>query len=563
MFVRLGRAVSKSCFNGRKCYNARQISNSRLFPGRWNFRWPLISGLAIAGSITVAALYGSMIESDTGVDLNSIEFSNGVTVEELQNHKTEADGVWVVINGYVYDLTEFMYIHPGGKGIILKYAGRDASKIFNPIHAKDIVDKFLPKDKHLGKLIGELPEEEEDLTLEEIERMEKAEHKPPLSQIFNVSDFQYVARETLPPNAWAYYSSAADDEITFRENHYSFHRVFFNPKILVDVKDVDCSTSFLGEPTSVPFYCSATALAKLGYEGGEVSIAQGCGRAGVIQMFSTLASCSFDEITDLAKPDQLQWFQLYVNPDRSVSYGLIDKCEEKNIKGIFVTVDAPVLGNREKDRRLKFIDDLDILDGDSLNRDEGAARLLSPFIDTALTWKDILDFKSKTKIPIVIKGIQRPQDVVLAAENGVDAVVLSNHGGRQLEFARAPLEVLADTMPLLKSKKLDDKIEIYIDGGVTRGTDILKLICLGAKGVGMGRLFLYANSTYGADGVTKLCDILKLEIENSMRLLGVNKLSELGPEFVDTRNLLGRVTLDDKLYNSVYLPLGKPAFKDE
>ncbi|ODV94064.1 hypothetical protein PACTADRAFT_50953 [Pachysolen tannophilus NRRL Y-2460] len=523
----------------------------------------LIFGLSYIYS--VKALSPILLDVDVKPS-KKFEVSKGVSVEELKKHTTVDDGVWVVIGGNVYDLTEFMNIHPGGKAIILKYAGRDATKIFTPIHAPDIIDKFLPHDKHLGPLIGQLDmEDEEEISPEEIERLQRVENMPPITQIFNVSDFEYIAKKTLAPNAWAYYSSAADDEVTLRENHYAFHRVFFNPRVLVDVTEVDTSTTMLGSKTSVPFYCSATALARLGHEEGEKGIARGCGRQGVIQMFSTLASYSFDDITDAAEPGQVQWFQLYVNPDRSISYNLIEKCKLKNIKGIFVTVDAPVLGNREKDKRMKYIDDADIMEAqkEKVDRSQGAAKALTSFIDTSLTWKDIGDFKKQTNIPIVIKGIQTPEDVILAAKHGVDAVVISNHGGRQLEFARSPLEVLHDTMPILKAHGLHDKIEIYIDGGVRRGTDIIKALCLGAKGVGLGRAFLYANSTYGEDGVARLCQILRAEIQTGMRLLGVQKISELGPEFIDTRNLAARTTTNDELYNSVYVPLAPPRFRND
>lgn len=490
-----------------------------------------------------------------------------LTPEEVSKHNTK-DSLWIVINGQVYDLTNFLPNHPGGQKVLLKFAGKDATKIFVPIHPPDALTKFLPDECHLGPLIGEFEEVEEELSPEELDRLDRIDRKPPLSQIINIHDLETVATQILPPAALAYYSSAADDEITLRENHMGYHRIFFNPKILVDVKEVDTSTEFFGNKTSVPFYASATALAKLGHPDGEVSIARGCGKEDTVQMISTLASCSFDEIADARiKDDQQQWYQLYVNADRSLTEKAIRHAEERGMKGLFITVDAPSLGRREKDMKMKFEDSSDVQNDDDgeIDRSQGASRALSSFIDPSLSWKDIDHIKTITKMPIVIKGIQRKEDVLLAIEHGCQGVVLSNHGGRQLDFSRAPIEVLAEVMPILREKKLDDKIEIYIDGGVRRGSDILKALCLGAKGVGLGRAFLYANSAYGEAGVRKAIQLLRTELEMNMRLLGVNKISELGPELVDTRSIYQRSVAvpKDYLFSHNYAALDTVEFREE
>lgn len=166
---------------------------------------------------------------------------------------------------------------------------------------------------------------------------------------------------------------------------------------------------------------------------------------------------------------------------------------------------------------------------------------------------------SLTTLPVCLKGVQRGEDVVLAAEKGVKAVVLSNHGGRQLDFSRPPLEVLAEAKQMLKEKDLEDKIEIYLDGGVRRGSDILKALCLGAKGVGLGRPFLYAMAGYGEEGVTHLIETLRYEIQNNMRLLGVGKIEDLNDSFIDYKNLgLRNPRINDVLYDEGYLPLEFP-----
>ena len=208
----------------------------------------------------------------------------------------------------------------------------------------------------------------------------------------------------------------------------------------------------------------------------------------------------------------MQWLQLYVNKDRKITERIVKHAEARGCKGLFITVDAPQLGRREKDMRSKFSDvgsNVQDTGGDNVDRSQGAARAISSFIDPALSWKDIPWFKSITKMPIILKGVQRVEDVIRAVESGVQGVVLSNHGGRQLDFARSGLEVLAEVMPALRERQYEGKIEIFVDGGIRRATDIIKALCLGAKGVGIGRPFLYAMSAYGLPGVDRAMQLLK------------------------------------------------------
>jgi L-lactate dehydrogenase (cytochrome) len=348
----------------------------------------------------------------------------------------------------------------------------------------------------LGTVTGYVEEEEEEVDEYELTRRGNLKNKPPLSQMYNLFDFEHVARKVMSRAGWAYYSSGADDEITMRENHRAYHRIWFRPKSLVDVSNVDFSSTMLGTKSSVPFYITATALGKLGDPEGEVVLTRAAGKENVIQMIPTLASCSFNEIVDAALNTQSQWLQLYVNADREVTKQIVQYAEKRGIKGLFITVDAPQLGRREKDMRSKYTQDAaDVQQDDgTVDRSQGAARAISSFIDASLSWKDVPWFKTITKLPIVLKGVQRAEDVILACEYGVEGVVLSNHGGRQIDFARPAIDVLQETMAALQARGLQDKIEIFVDGGVRRATDILKALCLGAKGVGLGRPFLYAMS---------------------------------------------------------------------
>lgn len=353
-----------------------------------------------------------------------------------------------------------------------------------------------------------------------------------------------------------------------RENHTAFHKVWFRPRILVDVEKVDFSTTMLGSKTSVPFYVTATALGKLGHPEGEVVLTKAAHNHEVIQMIPTLASCSFDEIVDARKGEQVQWLQLYVNKDRAITKRIVEHAEKRGCKALFITVDAPQLGRREKDMRVKFSDtgsNVQASDGDNIDRSQGAARAISSFIDPSLSWKDIPWFKSITKMPIILKGVQCVEDVLRAVEAGCQGVVLSNHGGRQLDFARSGIEILAEVMPVLRERGWENKIEIFIDGGIRRGTDIIKALCLGAKGVGIGRPFLYAMSTYGQEGVERAFQLLKDELEMNMRLIGAATVEDLNPSMLDTRGLVGGhyAAPSDTLGLNVYDPLVSPRFSEK
>lgn len=500
------------------------------------------------------ALAATILFSSQTVLLDS---KKEIPVEELKKHNKPND-LWVAANGQVYDLTHFKKIHPGGAKILEKYAGSNASKIFNKYHAKDIPQKMLSPKEQLGTLKGNL-EEAEDITEggDSKKRQEYLANLPRLSDLFNINDFEYIAKRILAPTAWYYYSSCADDEYTYRNNHNAYERIFFKPYVCRDIGVVDMTTEMLGSTVSAPFYCSACAQAKLGHPDGEKGIARGCGKQGIAQMISNYASYSLAEIAGQV-PDQVQWFQLYTSPDRQVSLDRIKEAEQRGMKGIFVTVDTPELGRREKDMKVRAEMNLggdDSSDSKELNSSVVYGRAFP------MTWDDVQLFKKSTKLPIVLKGIQRTEDVIRAAESGVKGIVLSNHGGRQLDFSPAPIEVLAEARPALKKRNLD--LEIYIDGGVRRGSDIIKALALGATGVGLGRPFMYANSGYGEAGVNRACEMLKQEIAIDMKMLGVSKLSELTPDLLDTRGLAYRQPPYDEAFYRNYEPLGVPKFSNE
>ncbi|KAJ3748598.1 FMN-dependent dehydrogenase-domain-containing protein [Lentinula detonsa] len=519
----------------------------------------------------------------------SLHLSTMLSGREVAQHNSR-ESCWIIVHGKVYDVTEFLNDHPGGSRIILKYAGKDATQEYDPIHPPDAITSNLPPEKHLGPVQPDTVEKVEiRITDEEKERLERIERRPSLSEILNLHDFESIAKAVMPVKAWAYYSSAADDEITIRENHAAYHRIWFRPRILRDVTNVDFSSTILGHRTSMPIYITATALGKLGHPDGELILTRAAAQHGVIQMIPTLASCSFDELVDGARPGQVQFFQLYVNKDRGITKRIVQHAESRGIKGLFITVDAPQLGRREKDMRQKFEaeDPAEVSKAgkDLVDRSQGAARAISSFIDPGLNWADLQWFKSITKMPLILKGVQCWEDALEAYDQGMAGVVLSNHGGRQLDFSRSGVEILAECVEHLKEKRglsfPNEKFQLFVDGGVRRATDVLKAVALGATAVGIGRPFLYAYSAYGPEGVDRALQILHVrgrftshqryqpvsyhlisfsfmhfqdEFEMNMRLLGAPTIKDVLPEMVDASNLRSHIVAvpSDSLFNTNY-----------
>ncbi|KAJ3324722.1 hypothetical protein HDV06_005980 [Boothiomyces sp. JEL0866] len=469
-----------------------------------------------------------------------------ISRKEVEKHDSP-NNCWLVIHNKVYNLTEFAKEHPGGSKILYKFAGKDATEEFNKFHPSDMMDRFLKKEFHLG--------DTERIKLANGNAKASIIPRPPLSSVLNAFDFESIAKEVLSPDAWAYYSSGSGDEITLQENHQAFNRIFFKPRVLVNVKNVDTSVTLLGTKSSLPIYITATALGKLGHPEGEVVLTRAAGTRGIIQMIPTLASCSIDELVGAKLPNQVQWFQLYANPNKNLTIEIIKKAERLGVKALVLTIDAPQLGRREKDMRVKFENDApDLQSNESLSRNEGAARAIAHFIDPSLSWEDLKWIRGASKLPLVLKGIQCGEDAVLAAQAGIEAIVISNHGGRQLDTARSAIEVLQEVVQALKDANIQTSMEIYIDGGIRRGTDIFKALALGAKAVGLGRPFLYAMSSYGQTGVEHLIDLLREEFEIAMRLTGVTDVSQINQNHVLTHHLSSNY-VQDKLTDIIYQPM--------
>ncbi|KAL1756152.1 FMN-dependent dehydrogenase-domain-containing protein [Schizophyllum commune] len=469
------------------------------------------------------------------------------TLEEVKKHNTR-ESCWVIIKNKVYDVTSFLNDHPGGAAIILKYAGRDATAAYEPIHPADALDKNLPASAHLGPINTDAAStldaavRNRRKTKDEIRIEEAHRYKPALSHVLSLRDMEDVAMKVLPHKAYAYYSSSTEDTISKNENAHAFTRFFFHARVMRPVSHCDPSTTILGFKSSIPVFVSGAAMAKLAHPDGELNITRGCAAQGIIQMVSSNASYSYAEIAHVATPTQPLFFQLYKHKDDAIALQRIREVEALGYKALFLTVDAVVPSKREFDIRapwyleelerggpLEFVEEqADALQGQSF----GTAGGLIVNDDRDMTWERTIPWlRSVTRLPIVLKGIQCVEDALLAAKAGVDGILISNHGGRQLDYSLPPIEVLYRLRK--HHPEVFGKMEIYIDGGITRGSDVLKAVCLGATAVGLGRPYLYAQGAYGVSGVKRITHILETEIVTAMRLMGASSVKDLTPELVE------------------------------
>nr|XP_031859814.1 uncharacterized protein CI109_004662 [Kwoniella shandongensis]KAA5526886.1 hypothetical protein CI109_004662 [Kwoniella shandongensis] len=457
-----------------------------------------------------------------------------ISAEELADHKS-LKSLWVAVDGDVWDVTDFANQHPGGTEILVQHAGRDVTRIFKAIHPTHTVEKNLTSEQLVGRLDDSAIKTFASTYTDEEKKIGMARAKLfGVDSVVSLDDFERYAKDLLIPAAWYYYSTGADGEHSLFDNADAYNRVHFRPRVMRNVTDPDLRTKILGVESTLPFYVSPTARNGLGQPLGEIAVTRGAGATGILQVLSHYASRSLEEVISETKEGQKVGWQIYTSMDREKSAREIREAYRLGAQSIWVTVDTAILGKREKERRAQA------------ERTPAAhGKPLSPPLpknayahDTGLTWKDIDWIKSLAPgLPIVIKGVGAWEDVVLAQKYGADAVVLSNHGGRQLDYANPPLKTLHDLNVHSPSSIHQPDFQIFVDGGIRHGTDILKALCLGANAVGLGRPFIYAATGWGSDGVERAVQILKEELEIGMILLGVTRLDQLGPEYVDVSKL--------------------------
>ncbi len=332
----------------------------------------------------------------------------------------------------------------------------------------------------------------------------------------NVFEYEKLAQPRMAPPAWDYYQGGSDDEVTLRANRAAFERLRLRPRVLVDVSAVDLRTTVLGTPVSMPILAAPTALHALAHPTeGECATARGVGAAGTLMTVSTSASRSVDEVARAATGPL--WFQLYVGTTWESTGQLVRKAEAAGYRAIVLTADTPHLGRRERDIRndwRKFLRASGVRFA-NFPDDEQEPSQDSEEEDLLPTWETLGWLRSISTLPIIVKGLLTAEDARLALEHGAAGIVVSNHGGRQLDTVQATIDALPEIVEAVAGG-----CEVYLDGGIRRGTDVLKALALGARAVLVGRPILWGLAVNGAEGVRHVLELLRAELELAMMLAG-------------------------------------------
>jgi isopentenyl diphosphate isomerase/L-lactate dehydrogenase-like FMN-dependent dehydrogenase len=334
----------------------------------------------------------------------------------------------------------------------------------------------------------------------------------------NVADYERLARERLDPGAFGYFAGGAGDERTLRDNVEAFSRWLLRPRALVDVSAPTTETTVLGTRLSMPLLVAPVAFQRIAHSDGERGMARAAAAAGTAMVLSTLATATLAEVAEAA-PGAPRWFQLYVFRDPGVTRALIDQADEAGYLAIALTVDAPRLGRRERDLRTGFQVPADIT-VPSFAAAVGQPAAGTPAdmfsrMDPSVSWRDLERLCSETRLPVLVKGIETAEDGRLACEHGAAGVIVSNHGGRQLDGVPATIDALPEVV-----EAVDGRLEVLVDGGVRRGADVARALALGARAVLAGRAPLWGLAARGEQGAREVLELLREEIELALVLLG-------------------------------------------
>lgn len=371
-----------------------------------------------------------------------------------------------------------------------------------------------------------------------------------LEDCHNFSDFRRLAKRRLPAPIFDYIDGAADDEVTYERNTLSFEDCDLIPNVLRGVADVDMSVTVMGQKLDMPIYCSPTALQRLFHHDGENAVASAAEKFGTMFGVSSLGTVSLKDIR--AKHKSPQVYQFYFHKDRGLNKAMMDSAKDAGVEVMMLTVDSITGGNRERDLRTGFsipfrltlagmvqfaikpmwginylthpkfsLPQLD----DHVDMSDGAmsiGRYFTEMLDPSMNWEDVAQMVKEWEGQFCLKGIMSVEDAKKAVDIGCTGIVLSNHGGRQLDGSRAPFDALAEIVDAV-----GDKIDVIMDSGIQRGTHVLKALSLGAKAVGGGRLYLYPLAAAGQPGVERALGLMKAEIERDMKLMGCRTVSDL------------------------------------
>lgn len=349
-----------------------------------------------------------------------------------------------------------------------------------------------------------------------------ASHRGADPPLISLADYERAAQASLHPATFGYFAGGAGDEITLRDNLAAWQRLAISPRTLVGAAQRELGVELLGRPRAHPLIVAPMAAQALVHAGGELATARGAARAEAILCLSTLASFTLEEVAAVV-PEGPRWFQLYVYSDRGMTRELVARAAAHGYEALVVTVDRPLLGGRERELRapLQVRHGTGGVEGPMRPQDTAGR------IDPDLRWSDIEAFAAESPLPVILKGILTAQDARLAAEHGADGLVVSNHGGRQLDTVLSGADALGPVVDAV-----GDRLEVIVDGGIRRGIDVLKALALGARAVMIGRPVLWGLGVDGAAGAQRVLEIVRDELDLALALAGARTPAELDRSFV-------------------------------
>jgi isopentenyl diphosphate isomerase/L-lactate dehydrogenase-like FMN-dependent dehydrogenase len=401
---------------------------------------------------------------------------------------------------------------------------------------------------------SQVPKEEKKVSIREIKQefnkekvlkeMDKKLSKstPKIDDLRTIDDFQRAARNLLSKQIFTFFSSGSEDQISLQDNINAFKRIKFLPRVLVNVSNINTKIYLLNgrHEINFPVMIAPWSLQGLVHEHGEKATVRASVSIGTITTISTFSTTTMEDIINqdiVHENNSPLWYQLYVMRDRDFTTKLIKRAEKCGYKALVITVDHPVMGNREAQLRDKVTMPVNIKLSNLLAsmKDISNDNFIHPtyfgnLIDPTVTWEDIEWFRSVTDLPLIAKGIMTPEDAILAYEKGFSGIIVSNHGARQLDHSMSTIDALPAITQALQ--KLNSPIDIYIDGGIRHGSDIVKALCLGAKAVLVGRPIIYGLAMNGEEGVKKVLTILKQELESTMKLCGISDIKDCNESYV-------------------------------
>lgn len=348
--------------------------------------------------------------------------------------------------------------------------------------------------------------------------------KPKLESILSLPEFEALAQPCMSPMAFGYVTGGAADELTLSANAEDWRRIRLMPRVLVDVSELDLSIELFGQKFDSPILLAPTAFHRLCCADGELATIQGANLARAGLVLSSFSTVAVEEIT--AAAENPVWFQLYFQEDRGLTREMVQRAEAAGCKALCLTVDTPVLGARHRESRLQFELPKDFrlpnLNLGAISHRPVRSAVYSELLNPKLNWKDVEWLCSVARIPVLLKGVMNPADAATAAETGVSGVIVSNHGARNLDT----LPSTAQALPRV-AERVKGKMPVLVDGGIRRGTDVVKAIALGASAVLIGRPYLYALAVAGAAGVARAIELLRIELMMAMALTGRTAIHQI------------------------------------